>query len=78
MDLLDLEADLDRALRSADDTETAENARVMHAQPVDCEPRPEALQAIGRAAELKRRRAHRTYQQTLEAYKEEHKHEWSR
>lgn len=78
MDLLELEADLDRELKSTDEARAVDVERVVHAQPYDCKTRREALQAIDRAADQRRRRAHRKYQQFLEAYKEAHKHEWSR
>lgn len=78
MDLLELEAELDRALKRANEVQATDTERVVHAQPYDCKTRREALQAIDRAADQRRRRAHRKYQQFLEAYKEAHKHEWSR
>lgn len=78
MTLLELEAYLHRELEAARQYEQDETERIHFLQPVDCAPRRQAINQVTTTAQKRIMRAHRTYQQTLEAYKEEHKHEWSR
>lgn len=78
MSLLELENYLHAELSGARKFERDEIEKVMEAAPRDSQARREALSMISRATRERVTDAHRTYQQTLEAYKEEHKHEWSR